>query len=137
MPQHIASWNPSRQLWETETLSLFSELSEPYSETFPTSGMTRNGQLLPLPQSAPHTDGNESSSLLPTPVSATRERTPPEVAERMVTRPHGAANLDEVVIRDFHPALLPTPRATDGTNGGPNQKGSSGDLMLPSAVMEL
>lgn len=33
--------------------------------------------------------------------------------------------------------LLPTPRATDGTKGGPNQRGSSGDLMLPSAVMEL
>ena len=33
--------------------------------------------------------------------------------------------------------LLPTPRATDGTKGGPNQRGSSGDLMLPSAVMRL
>ena len=33
--------------------------------------------------------------------------------------------------------LLPTPRATDGTKGGPNQRGSSGDLMLPSAVMLL
>lgn len=32
------------------------------------------------------------------------------------------------------PQLLPTPRATDGTKGGPNQRGSSGDLMLPSAV---
>lgn len=31
--------------------------------------------------------------------------------------------------------LLPTPRATDGEKGGPNQRGSSGDLMLPSAVM--
>jgi DNA (cytosine-5)-methyltransferase 1 len=30
--------------------------------------------------------------------------------------------------------LLPTPRATDATEGGPNQHGSSGDLMLPSAV---
>jgi hypothetical protein len=30
---------------------------------------------------------------------------------------------------------LPTPRATDGTKGGPNQRGSSGDQMLPSAVM--
>lgn len=30
--------------------------------------------------------------------------------------------------------LLPTPRASDGTKGGPNQRGSSGDLMLPSAV---
>lgn len=33
--------------------------------------------------------------------------------------------------------LLPTPRATDGTKGGPNQRGSKGDLMLPSAVMTL
>lgn len=34
-------------------------------------------------------------------------------------------------------AMLPTPRATDGTKGGPNQRGSSGDLMLPSAVAQL
>lgn len=33
--------------------------------------------------------------------------------------------------------MLPTPRATDGTKGGPNQRGSSGDLMLPSAVHRL
>jgi hypothetical protein len=33
--------------------------------------------------------------------------------------------------------LLPTPRATDGTKGGPNQRGSSGDLMLPSAVHRM
>lgn len=30
--------------------------------------------------------------------------------------------------------LLPTPKATDGTKGGPGMRGSSGDLMLPSAV---
>lgn len=29
---------------------------------------------------------------------------------------------------------LPTPRATDGAKGGPNQRGSRGDLMLPSAI---
>ena len=34
-------------------------------------------------------------------------------------------------------ATLPTPRATDGTKGGPNQRGGSGDLMLPSAVAQL
>ena len=33
--------------------------------------------------------------------------------------------------------LLPTPRATDGTKGGPNQRGSRGDLMLPSAAVQL
>ena len=30
--------------------------------------------------------------------------------------------------------LLPPPRATDGTKGGPSQAGSSGGLMLPGAV---
>lgn len=29
-----------------------------------------------------------------------------------------------------------TPRATDGTKGGPNQAGSKGDLMLPSAAAQ-
>lgn len=33
--------------------------------------------------------------------------------------------------------LFPTPRATDGTHGGLNQRGSSGDLILPSAVAQL
>ena len=30
----------------------------------------------------------------------------------------------------------PTPKGTDGTNGGPNQAGSKGDLMLPSAAAQ-
>ncbi|MER7859174.1 hypothetical protein ABTX61_08730 [Amycolatopsis japonica] len=33
------------------------------------------------------------------------------------------------------PRLLPTPRATDGTKGCPAQRGSKGDLMLPSVVI--
>jgi DNA (cytosine-5)-methyltransferase 1 len=34
-------------------------------------------------------------------------------------------------------AFLPTPRASDGTKGCPAQRGSKGDLMLPSAIMRL
>jgi len=34
-------------------------------------------------------------------------------------------------------ASWPTPRATDGTKGGPNQAGSKGDLMLPSAAAQF
>jgi hypothetical protein len=45
---------------------------------------------------------------------------------------HGPTLADQVECE-----LLPTPRATDGTKGGPNQRGSPGDLMLPSAVMDL
>lgn len=32
---------------------------------------------------------------------------------------------------------MPTPRASDGAHGGPNQRGSKGDLTLPSAVHQL
>lgn len=33
--------------------------------------------------------------------------------------------------------LFPTPWASDGEKGGPNQRGSSGDLTLPSVVVKL
>lgn len=35
------------------------------------------------------------------------------------------------------PRLLPTPRASDGTKGCPAQRGSRGDLMLPSVVIAV
>lgn len=60
--------------------------------------------------------------LMPTPMAAGSERT-------SATMTRGNPTLLG--------ALLPTPRATDGTKGGPNQRGSSGDLMLPSAVVRL
>ena len=72
--------------------------------------------LLPTPTAVPY--GNNQS---PTPGAAVR----PSL---------------ESLARSSRPspgALGATPRATDGTNGGPNQRGSSGDLMLPSAVMQL
>ncbi|MFC9327904.1 hypothetical protein [Kitasatospora sp. NPDC057015] len=40
-------------------------------------------------------------------------------------------------LSDLVEHLLPTPRATDGTKGGPNQRGSRGDLTLPSAAARL
>ena len=68
MPKPTAQWNPQRMLWETDQADLFSEQQEPFSETWPTSGMTRSGSLLPLAQSA-HPTGESacsSSPLLPT-----------------------------------------------------------------------
>ena len=93
------------------------------SPTDPRSGLT----LLPTPRTSDangagaHGQGGMDlrtvASLLPTPTS----------------RDHKGRNQrDDATC--LTGALLPTPRATDGTNGGPNQRGSSGDLMLPSAV---
>lgn len=50
--------------------------------------------------------------------------------ERALGRPNEGHKLDR------HGPLLPTPRAMDGAKGGPNQRGSAGDLMLPSAVQD-
>ncbi|MFD7890764.1 hypothetical protein ACFV3O_20345 [Streptomyces albidoflavus] len=33
--------------------------------------------------------------------------------------------------------LLPTPRASDGEKGGPNQRGSKGDLALPAVAHRI
>jgi DNA (cytosine-5)-methyltransferase 1 len=69
----------------------------------------------------------EALRLLPTP-EAKLGTSGPDYAR--ATRPGtGGDSLHEAVGK-----MLPTPRATDGTKGGPNQRGSSGDLMLPSAV---
>ena len=63
--------------------------------------------------------------MLPTPTTTQRG---PDA--NLDTREGARANLHNVAV-----GMLPTPRASDGAKGGPNQRGSSGDLMLPSAVM--
>ncbi|MFE4514210.1 hypothetical protein ACFRMQ_08460 [Kitasatospora sp. NPDC056783] len=70
-------------------------------------------------------------SLLPTPRDSENEnrqtrRTPSQEAGK-----HGLSLAAEVA------SLLPTPRATDGTKDGSNQRGSRGDLTLPSAAARI
>ena len=71
MPRLVARWNPNRDLWESDQMSLFSELSDVFSETWPISGMTRGGVAYELPMSVPRTvvSGFSSSRgrLMPTP----------------------------------------------------------------------
>lgn len=66
--------------------------------------------------------------LLPTPVASDSQGGPRALPERRTTTgpDHGPR------LRDLA-TLLPTPRASDAAKGGPNQHGSAGDLMLPSA----
>jgi hypothetical protein len=155
----IANWNPSRDLWESEQDDLFSEHLVEFSETFPSSGSMRSGRLYVRATSGPLTVAPESSLLeylLPTPrVSMQHGPSQREIDEgnpkrRLETEVEllptptasnqnsgkqrngtGGPSLEEVT------SLLPTPRATDGTKGGPNQRGSSGDQMLPSAVLHV
>lgn len=60
--QPLAIWNATRVIWEKPQLDLF-EQQEQFWETWPTSGMTRNGSVYPLPRSAHPTPDTGSSSL--------------------------------------------------------------------------
>lgn len=101
-----------------------------YSQTCPAWGMTRGGELYALPTpELPTVAPACSSSLLPTP--STTDGTGAESMEARRARGAGGAMLWDL------PTLLPTPLASDGTHGGPNQRGGSGDLRLSSAVALL
>jgi hypothetical protein len=69
---------------------------------------------------------DEVEHLLPTPLASAKGPSQREIAEG---NPYH--RLETAI------ALLPTPRATDGTKGSPNQRGSKGDVMLPGAVIRL
>lgn len=96
--QHqLAIWNPERDCWETGVEDIFGH-SDVFSETWPTSGMTRNGVAYALPTWAPPTTASACSSSPPTEMFRT-----PAAAEA-----EGGANLRTVV------SVLPTPRAQNG-----------------------
>ena len=86
-------------------------------------GINGNGQGTPLTIAA--------QQLLKTPTAQLAVNGGSQHPDKRRAGGHGPTLADQVE------HLLPTPRATDGTKGGPNQRGSSGDLMLPSAVMLL
>ena len=70
MPDSLAKYDPASSLWRTSQLCLDGELAE-FSETWPRSGMTRNGTLYPLPTLVLHTSESESG-LWQTPVADDR-----------------------------------------------------------------
>ena len=102
----IATWNSDRDLWETDQTSLFEPLAV-FSETWPTSGMTRNGTAYELPTSERHTADTESSSLLPTPAASQ--------GAALRSSPSEYADLGRTIYK-----LLPTPIVTDGDGEGPS-----------------
>jgi len=79
-----------------------------------------------------HSPGTIAGALLPTPTAADSRSAANATAGRV--RPsaaHPGRTLTDAA------RLLPTPRATDGTKGCPGQRGSAGDLTLPSAAVRI
>ncbi len=157
--RQFAYYDPESSSWKTwPAISLWG-LDE-YSETWPRRGTTQNGRAYERLTSAQHTDATASSSLLKTPTAQLATNGGSQHPDKRKSGGHGPTLADEVehllptptTSEDRGPGpldgprndtlraqvlLLPTPRATDGTKGGPNQRRSSGDLMLPSAVSQM
>ncbi len=134
MPEPIATWNPARGVWETQAVNMLCGHSELYSETWPTSGMTRGGVAYALPTPALPMDEPECSSqpsLLPTPCS----QEPGGTAEAHLHRKNRLDGANRVTPTHlaFITALLPTPLHSDG--GGP--RGSSAGWGLRNTSREL
>ena len=117
--QPLARWNPSRDVWEQETLqdSLFSEPSDVYSGTWPRSGTMRSGVAYAQPTSELATAASGCSSspgtppLLPTPsayLGSCGGAQPPEKRR---------AGGHQVHLHDVIEHLLPTPTARDWRDG--------------------
>ena len=141
MPEPIAKWNPNRDCWESlESLDLLSEHSDVYSETFPSSGMTRNGLVYELRMPAHLMDDSESL-LLPTPTAMNPNAT--EDIENWLARRervkatsangNGFGMPLGVAVR-----LLPTPVASEGTKAtnrqNAAQKAKTGQVWLTNVA---
>ena len=121
------SWKTHRCLWD-EDLSAC-------SLTLPKWGLMRDGVLSELLTLALPTAANDAG-LWRTPtvgmLNADRAKDP-EYTARKESKGQTITLADQVK----NPRMWPTPLATDGSKGGPNQKGGKGDLRLSSAVHQF
>ena len=107
-PAQLAQWNPTRDCWETtQQASLLCEHWDVYSETWPTSGMTRSGVAYALPTWEPPTGDSESSSLLPTPVATEGTKGTLQSSDER------EAQGRQVYLSNAIGSLLPTPTSRD------------------------
>lgn len=112
LPMRLAAWNPALSVWETGQMQFLCEHSVPYLETWPTSGMTRNGVAYELPTPELRTGGSGySSSLLKTPTSQLAINGGSQHPDKRKEGGHGPTLADEVE------HLLPTPAAMNPNDG--------------------
>lgn len=149
-----SDWPTSSETCPRWGMTRAGELFELPTPALPTAAPASSSSLLPTPLTTdwntPGTQWGASQGreqlrdirvLLPTPVvNDMGEGKTPETwdawTDSMKAR-HGNGNGHGPSLSIEALRLLPTPRASDGEKGGPNQRGSSGDLMLPSAVVQL
>lgn len=118
-PGSFARWHRPSSSWRTAQCSLLGDLEE-FSETWPRWGSMRDGECWAQTMPAHLTSESVSGSWVGTPTASMKVRSGTFSAGR--------------TLNPAEMAMWPTPMATDGSHGGPNQRGSKGDLMLSSAA---
>jgi hypothetical protein len=116
VPKQIAEWNTELKLWSKPNEGLFSERLELFSVTWPTSGMTQNGQAFELVMPERPINDSEFSSL-PTLKARDHQAEGYEAGLRRTTPQlgtivKGIVDEDERVIE-----LLRSPTASQGEGG--------------------
>ncbi|MFE7216334.1 hypothetical protein ACFU93_42095 [Streptomyces sp. NPDC057611] len=129
----LATWNSARGVWETTQPSLLCGHLVPYSAPSPISGTTQGGSCFvpltsepPIVASGPSSPPGPPSALLKTPTSNIGKNGGSQHPSKRKSGGHGPNLADEVEW------LLPTPKASDGIKGSPNQRHGNGDMTLPS-----
>ena len=139
MPVQVAKWDSARDAWMDEgRISLFSELSDAYLATFPTSGMTVNGVAYELPTWEHRTDGSGSSSspdfapsaYLGTPTARMWKGSGPVGSDsHQWLMDHG--NVEAQVL------VLPTPRCADGMKAPLRENATDSSRLEDALAIQL
>ena len=124
LPDWLASYDPATSSWKTSQLCLDGAL-EPYSETWPRSGMARSGIAYRLPPLVPLTAGTASGSW-PTPRSCSAMSA--NVTEN--TANARFSNLETAVAR----TMWQTPVANDAVDRAKGSFNSRGEPKLSAQV---
>jgi hypothetical protein len=115
LPVLLASYNPDTQSWKTSQTSLVATADDgldEYSETWPRSGMTRNGIAYQLPRLAPTTT-EIGSGYWRTPASANGNQGPKSKEFYDHCRKTGQSTVTLVDEVRHTPRHWPTPAASD------------------------
>lgn len=141
-------WSQERGLWENPngTVDLFSEQSEPFSGTWPISGMTRDGVAFELPMREPLMVGSEFSFspgpgwLFSTP--DTMPEAPNTAGGRFTTRLRGLGNQASDLLAPATPRassaemlLLGTPTSYEQRGAVENNQGQGSLLSMQAKVI--
>ena len=122
-PESLAKLDPATSLWRTRQRSFLEDLGE-CLETFPKWGMTRGGELFPLPMPVLRTSENESG-YWPTPGAAKANQD-----VNLTCSGDGRSKPNKL---GWAVAQWPTPTRSDATDG-PGCSGRGGGLNLRTAI---